>query len=137
MIQVTLIRQSKKGKAVYGTLTFPIGERSFSYPSLENADFLIPSGTYPLERTWSPRFKKRLAEIQNVPERTGIRIHMGTKPEHSQRIHMGTKPEHSQGCILSNFAAISNLDIMFNYIEKNTEDEKVQIEIIDSLDGCA
>ena len=125
MIQVTLTRKSKKGKAVYGTLTFPIGERSFSYPSLENADFLIPSGTYPLERTWSPRFKKRLAEIQNVPERTGIRI------------HMGTKPEHSQGCVLSNFAAISNLDIMFNYIEKNTEDEKVQIEIIDSLDACA
>ena len=125
MIQVTLIRQNKKGNAVNGTLTFPIGERSFSYPSLENADFLIPSGTYPLERTWSPKFKKRLAEIQNVPERTGIRI------------HMGTKPEHSQGCILSNFAAISNLDVMFNYIEKNTEDEKVQIEIIDSLDACA
>ena len=125
MIKLTLIRQSKKGKAVYGTLTFPIGERSFSYPSLENADYIIPAGNYPLERTWSPRFKKRLAEIQNVPERTGIRI------------HMGTKPEHSQGCILSNFAAISNLDIMFNYIEKNTEDEKVQIEIIDSLDGCA
>ena len=125
MIQVTLIRQNKKGNAVYGTLTFPIGERSFSYPSLENADYIIPAGIYPIERTWSPRFKKRLAEIQNVPERTGIRI------------HMGTKPEHSQGCILSNFAAISNLDIMFNYIEKNTEDEKVQIEIIDSLDACA
>ena len=125
MIQVTLIRQNKKGKAVYGTLTFPIGERSFTYPTIENADYIIPAGNYPLERTWSPKFKKRLAEIQNVPERTGIRI------------HMGTKPEHSQGCILSNFAAISNLDIMFNYIEKNTEDEKVQIEIIDSLDGCA
>lgn len=120
MINLTLIRQNKKGNAVYGTLTFPIGERSFTYPTIENADFLIPSGTYPLERTWSPKFKKRLAEIQNVPERTGIRI------------HMGTKPEHSQGCILSNFAAISNLDIMFNYIEKNTEDEKVQIEITDS-----
>ena len=125
MITITLARTNKKGNAVYGTLTFPIGERSFSYPSLENADYIIPAGNYPLERTWSPKFKKRLAEIQNVPERTGIRI------------HMGTKPEHSQGCILSNFAAISNLDIMFNYIEKNTEDEKVQIEIIDSLDGCA
>ena len=125
MINLTLTRTKIDGKAVYGTLTFPIGERSFSYPSLENADFLIPSGTYPLERTWSPKFKKRLAEIQNVPERTGIRI------------HMGTKPEHSQGCILSNFAAISNLDVLLKYIEKNTEDEKVQIEIIDSLDACA
>ena len=125
MITVTLIRQNKKGNAVYGTLTFPIGERSFSYPSLENADFIIPAGIYPLERTWSPKFKKRLAEIQNVPERTGIRI------------HMGSKPEHSQGCILSNFAAISNLDIMFNYIEKNTEDEKVYIKITDPNDCCA
>ena len=120
MTTVTLIRQSKKGKAVYGTLTFPIGERSFSYPSLENADFLIPSGTYPLERTWSPKFKKRLAEIQNVPERTGIRI------------HMGTKPEHSTGCVLVNPMAAANLDIMFNYLKKYTEDEKVQIEIVDS-----
>ena len=119
MIQVTLKRTRKDGKAVNGTLTFPIGERSFPYPSLENADFLIPSGTYPLERTWSPRFKKRLAEIQNVPERTGIRI------------HMGTKPEHSQGCILSNFAAISNLDVMFNYIEHNYEDEEICITISD------
>lgn len=119
MINLTLTRTKIDGKAVYGTLTFPIGERSFSYPTIENADFIIPAGTYPLNRTWSPKFKKRLAEIQNVPERTGIRI------------HMGTKPEHSQGCILSNFAAISNLDIMFNYIEKNTEDEKVQIEITD------
>ena len=120
MITVTLTRQNKKGKAVYGTLTFPIGERSFSYPSLENADFLIPSGTYPLERTWSPKFKKRLAEIQNVPERTGIRI------------HMGTKPEHSTGCVLVNPMAAANLDIMFNYLKKYTEDEKVQIEIVDS-----
>ena len=120
MITVTLTRQNKKGKAVYGTLTFPIGERSFSYPSLENADFLIPSGTYPLERTWSPKFKKRLAEIQNEPERTGIRI------------HTGTKPEHSTGCVLVNPMAAANLDIMFNYLKKYTEDEKVQIEIVDS-----
>ena len=120
MIQVTLIRQNKKGNAVNGTLTFPIGERSFSYPTIENADYIIPAGIYPLERTWSPHFKKRLAEIQNVPEREGIRI------------HIGTKPEHSQGCILSNFAAISNLDVMFNYIEQNYEDEETCIEIIDS-----
>jgi len=125
MITVTLIRRNKKGKAVNGTITFPIGEKTFSYPTLENADFIIPAGIYPLNRTWSPKFKKLLPIIEEVPEREGIRI------------HMGTKPEHSQGCILSNFAAISNLDVMFNYIEHNYEDEKVQIEIIDSLDGCA
>ncbi len=125
MIQVTLIRRNKIGKAVNGTITFPIGEKTFFYPTLENADFIIPAGTYPLNRTWSPRFKKLLPIIEEVPEREGIRI------------HMGTKPEHSQGCILSNFAAISNLDVMFNYIEHNYDDENVQIEIIDSFDSCA
>ncbi len=120
MITVTLTRKSKIGKAVNGSITFPIGERSFSYPTIENADFIIPAGTYPLNRTWSPKFKKLLPIIEEVPEREGIRI------------HMGTKPEHSTGCVLVNPMAAANLDIMFNYIEKNTEDENVQIEIIDS-----
>ena len=125
MIQVTLIRQNKNGNAVNGTITFPIGERSFSYPTIENADFIIPAGTYPLNRTWSPKFKKLLPIIEEVPEREGIRI------------HTGTKPEHSTGCVLVTPMAAANLNIMFNYIEKNTEDEKVQIEITDSLDSCA
>ena len=119
MTQVTLTRQNKIGKAVNGNITFLIGERSFSYPSLENADFIIPAGTYPLNRTWSPKFKKLLPIIEEVPEREGIRI------------HTGTKPEHSTGCVLVGAMAAANLDIMFNYIEKNTENENVQIEITD------
>ena len=119
MITVTLTRKSKIGRAVNGSITFPIGERSFSYPTIENADFIIPAGTYPLNRTWSPKFKKLLPIIEEVPEREGIRI------------HMGTKPEHSTGCVLVSPMAAANLDIMFNYIEKNTEDENVQIEITD------
>ena len=119
MIQVTLIRQKKIGKAVNGTITFPIGERSFSYPTIENADFIIPAGTYPLHRPWSPKFKKLPPIIEEVPDREGIRI------------HMGTKPEHSTGCVLVTPMAAANLDIMFNYIEKNYEDENVQIEITD------
>ena len=119
MIQVTLTRQKKIGKAVNGSITFPIGERSFAYPTIENADFIIPAGTYPLNRTWSPKFKKLLPLIEEVPEREGIRI------------HTGTKPEHSTGCVLVTPMAAANLDIMFNYIEKNYEDENVQIEITD------
>ena len=119
MITVTLTRKSKIGRAVNGSITFPIGERSFSYPTIENADFIIPAGTYPLNRTWSPKFKKLLPIIEEVPEREGIRI------------HTGTKPEHSTGCVLVTPMAAANLDIMFNYIEKNYEDENVQIEITD------
>ena len=52
MTTVTLTRQNKKGKAVNGTITFPIGERTYSYPTIENVDFIIPAGKYPLNRTW-------------------------------------------------------------------------------------
>ena len=122
MRKITLIRNRRAGKAVYGQLTFEMRNReynmeTFSMPSLENADYLIPAGTYPVERTWSPRFKKFLPLIENVPDREGIRI------------HRGALPEHSKGCILLDLAGMSNINILFNQLEN--EDEKAQIEIID------
>jgi len=122
MTTLTLTRNRRAGKAVYGQLSFEMRNReyaleTFSMPSLENADYLIPAGTYPVERTWSPRFKKFLPLIENVPDREGIRI------------HRGTIPEHSKGCILLDLAGMSNINILFNQLEN--EDEKAQIEIID------
>ena len=122
MITITLIRNKQNSKAVTGTIAFPLmgkeGEtKTFEFPTLENADFIIPAGTYPVERTWSPKFKKFLPLIDNVPDREGIRI------------HRGSIPEHSKGCILLNMAGMSHIDVLFNqleYIEKNA-----QIEIID------
>ena len=114
MKTITLIRQPAQGKAVTGTLTFELDGKTRTFPSLENADYLIPAGTYPVERTWSPKFKKLLPIIQNVPDREGIRI------------HRGTLPEHSHGCILTDMAGMSYLQVLFNKIEKNNEynDEK-------------
>ena len=37
----------------------------------------IPEGTYEMVLSYSPRFKKILPEILNVPNFTGIRIHCG------------------------------------------------------------
>lgn len=37
----------------------------------------IPAGTYPLKITWSPRFKRNLPLVENVPGFSGIRIHPG------------------------------------------------------------
>ena len=114
MRTITLTRQQTNGKAVTGTLTFELNGKQYSFPSLENADYLIPEGTYPVERTWSPRFKKLLPLIQNVPDREGIRI------------HRGTLPEHSHGCILTDMAGMSFLQVLFNIIEQKNEynDEK-------------
>ena len=122
MRTITLIRTQKNGKAVRGTLSYQMRNRNyemetFSSPSLENADFIIPAGTYPVESTWSPRFKKFLPLIKDVPERDGIRI------------HKGTIPEHSKGCVLLDLAGMSNITVLFNQLE--SEEENAQIEIID------
>ena len=123
MIEITLHRSLPDGKAVRGQMSIPF-EEPIIVSTLENADFLIPAGTYPLERTWSPKFKKLLPLILEVPEREGIRI------------HRGTTPEHSTGCILTDLYGMSTLDALFNRIEKNaslyeTEPEKICLTVLD------
>ena len=48
----------------------------------------IPEGTYEMVLSYSPRFKKILPEILNVPNFTGIRI------------HCGNSSADSSGCVL-------------------------------------
>ena len=121
MITVTLTRQRTKGKAVFGTMTFPLemqnGTLEEKVTTLENADYLIPAGTYPLRLTWSPRFKKPMPLIDEVPDREGIRI------------HMGTKPEHSQGCILVSAIALENIKVLFNQRKKWYDEPELRIRI--------
>ena len=56
--------------------------------TLERVGYQIPAICYPVRVTQSPRFKRLLPIVQNVPQRSGIRF------------HRGTKPQHSTGCIL-------------------------------------
>ena len=37
----------------------------------------IPAGTYDIKYTYSPKYRKFMLEIMNVPDFTGIRIHPG------------------------------------------------------------
>lgn len=37
----------------------------------------IPAGVYQIAYTWSPKFKKFMLEVLNVPNFSGIRIHPG------------------------------------------------------------
>ena len=89
MTSIHLIRASKDGKAVRGRLRFEGQE----YATLENADYIIPVGIYAIRVTWSPRFKKMMPLIGNVPGRSGIRIHGGTKPEHSTGCVLVSNPK--------------------------------------------
>ena len=119
---INLVRNANlEGKAVKGMISLPFRpDRILEFPTLENADYLIPEGTYPLRLTWSPRFKKLMPLIDEVPDREGIRI------------HMGTRPEHSQGCVLVSALALENIKSFINLIERDYEDETLYIQITQS-----
>lgn len=126
MTTISIQRLQPDGKAVRGIMKFAIGDAPLSYVTLENADFIIPAGRYRVSLTWSPKFKKLLPLIEEVPNREGIRI------------HTGTIPEHSTGCVLTTPGAMSCLRVLFNRVEKynamkeeNEPKEVVYIEIKD------
>lgn len=48
----------------------------------------IPAGRYPVELTWSNRFKKKMPLVENVKGFSGIRI------------HSGNTADDTEGCIL-------------------------------------
>ena len=95
-------------------------DKDLTINTLENADYAIPAGTYPLRRTWSPRFKKDLPLIDEVPDREGIRI------------HLGTRPEHSTGCILTDYAGLAQIQVLFNRLQKYFDHETLQLIIRDA-----
>lgn len=88
-----LIRNPVDGKAVRGKL-YQVTETRYEETliplcdTIENADYLVPALIYPMGVTMSPKFKRLLPVLRQVPGRDGIRI------------HRGTHPKHSKGCIL-------------------------------------
>ena len=66
----------------YRERLFPLCE------TIENKEYLIPALTYHVAVNRSPKFKRLLPILEQVPGRTGIRI------------HRGSHPKHSRGCIL-------------------------------------
>ena len=82
---VQLIRNQPKANAITGRLV--INGRWFCN-TLERVGYQIPALCYHVAVTQSPKFKRLLPIVQNVPQRSGIRF------------HRGTRPEHSTGCIL-------------------------------------
>ena len=82
---IKLYRNAPKGSAITGRLV--IDGRWFCN-TLERVGYQILALCYPVRVTQSPKFKRLLPLVQNVPQRSGIRF------------HRGTKPQHSTGCIL-------------------------------------
>ena len=111
MAVIQMRRINRNEKAVRGSMR--VNGRDIA--TLENADYIIPDGTYPVSVTFSPRFKRMLPLIGNVPGRSGIRI------------HRGTKPEHSKGCIL--VSAVNEQQITAKWLALQASNEPIKIKI--------
>ena len=83
--------------------------------TLENADYLVPALIYGVTVTRSPKFKRLLPILNQVPGRTGIRF------------HRGTKPEHSKGCIL--VSAEDEALLTAIWLKEQNEKDEIRIEL--------
>ena len=95
MIEIILTRTRTNGKAVHGTIALPFRSGTIIEHTLENADYLIPEGTYPLERTWSPKFQKMLPKIKTLYQSWAagcIRHHKHAKFYYSRKWREGWLP---------------------------------------------
>ena len=126
MAYYKLIRQPTDGKAVRGTLyqtehrySGSAGEyKEYLTPvcdTLENTDYLVPALIYKVQVSKSPKFQRLLPLLEQVPGRSGIRI------------HVGSKPEHSRGCILVSKENENILTSMF--LKEQRQHEECRIDI--------
>ena len=83
--------------------------------TLENADYLIPALIYRVQVTQSPKFHRLLPCRAQVPGRSGIRV------------HRGTKPEHSKGCIIVSAANEQILTELWLKEQRSYEETRIEI----------
>jgi len=107
-------------KGIRGTLYLCTGSGDVPIcDTMENADYLVPALIYRVAVTQSPRFKRLMPILQQVPNRSGIRI------------HRGTKPEHSKGCIL-----VPDIDtekaITTALLKEQKAREEIRLEILEN-----
>ena len=128
MAYYKLIRMPAEGKAVRGKLYWTshyYNHRTQQYTevkhficdTLENADFLVPALIYKVSVTQSPKFQRLLPILEQVPGRSGIRI------------HRGSRPEHSKGCIL--IAPSVEQELTSRWLAEQTAREETRLEIIE------
>ena len=143
---IRLIRNKAKGNAITGRLV--IDGRWFCN-TLERKGYQILALCYSVRVTMSPKFKRLLPIIQNVPASPksspkGKDFNSEEKLPSLQggagvgsyrsgiRFHRGSKPEHSTGCIL----VPKDKEIELTNIVKNAQsNEEIILEVIDYSPG--
>lgn len=129
MAYYKLIRMPADGKAVRGRLFWTshyFNHRTQQYKevlhpicdTLENADYLIPALIYEVGVTQSQKFRRLLPIVRQVPNRTGIRF------------HRGSRPEHSKGCIL--ISPTMEQELTSRWLAEQTAREETRLDIVDA-----
>ena len=91
----------------------------------------IPEGTYEMVLSYSPRFKKILPEILNVPNFTGIRIHCGnSSADSSGCILVGTWDGEKEDWVSDSKVAFNKLMSLLQKAADNKEKITITILII-------
>ncbi len=127
---IRLIRNKPQGNAITGRLV--INGRWFCY-TLERVGYQIPALCYHVAVTMSPKFKRLLPLVQNVPRR-GDKAKRREAMRQGIRFHVGTKPEHSTGCILVPNRAIEK-ELTDLILKAQKEHEEIILEVIDFTPG--
>lgn len=93
----------------------------------------IPEGTYEVKLTYSPRFKKILPEILNVPNFSGIRIHTGNSSKDTEGcILVGTWDGEKEDWVSDSKIAFNKLMSLLE--EATNNKEKITITVKSLLD---
>ena len=127
---IRLIRNEAKGNAITGRLV--INGRWFCN-TLERVGYQIPPLCYHVAVTMSPKFKRLLPLVQNVPQ-TGDKAKGDKAMRQGIRFHVGTKSQHSTGCILVPDREIEEL-LTSTLLEAQNNHEEIILEVTDFTPG--
>ena len=122
---IQLIRNKLQGNAITGRLV--VDGRWFCN-TLERVGYQIPALCYHIAVTQSPKFKRLLPLVQNVPRTGDKAMRQGI------RFHVGSKPEHSTGCILVPDREIEEL-LTAALLEAQNNHEEIILEVTDFRPG--
>ncbi len=136
---IRLIRNEAKGNAITGRLV--IDGRWFCN-TLERKGVEIPALCYHVAVTMSPKFKRLLPLVTGVPRtpQSGYgtatpigRANGAMGYRQGIRIHGGSKPEHSTGCVL--VPAEKEKELTNKLLKAQQEHEEIILEVTDFRAG--
>ena len=127
---IRLIRNKRQGNAITGRLV--VDGRWFCN-TLERVGYQIPALCYHVAVTISPKFKRLLPLVQNVPQ-TGDKAKGDKAMRQGIRFHAGSKPEHSTGCILVPDREIEEL-FTAALLDAQNNHEEIILEVTDFRPG--